>query len=340
MIYQCLPEDDDNFWIDGYTTTADTSIVQTTTESSTTAETTTTTNGTTGTEWTDIVNSYTPFIDGTASGDPTATPEQLAAINRMNFYRHVSGIPMVELHELVNDAAENHAQYVADNGGAHNETPGLPGFTGESVGDRLDHVGFDWGSYGSWSEDVAFQNDPTASCDQLFGTVYHRSPMLNPDTVLMGYGGATGTNGSADVYDFIIDTNASNSIAVYPIDGQEGVPTRFASDSEGPDPIPDKNLVGYPISVHFGSSAGSVSSATSSLKDSTDTDVAHYLLWTNTDSNGYLDSDVFLLAEEPLTASSSYTVSIEATCGDRYFNETWSFTTGEDSSTKKLPKVM
>jgi hypothetical protein len=36
----------------------------------------------------------------------------------------------------------------------------------------------------------------------------------------------------------------------YPFAGQQNLPTVFFSDEEKPDPVSDRNEVGYPISVH------------------------------------------------------------------------------------------
>ena len=37
---------------------------------------------------------------------------------------------------------------------------------------------------------------------------------------------------------------------VYPFSSQQNLPTVFYSNQEQPDPVPDRNEVGYPVSVH------------------------------------------------------------------------------------------
>jgi hypothetical protein len=39
-------------------------------------------------------------------------------------------------------------------------------------------------------------------------------------------------------------------MATYPIADQQNLPVVFYSNQEEPDPIPDRNEVGYPVSVH------------------------------------------------------------------------------------------
>ena len=42
----------------------------------------------------------------------------------------------------------------------------------------------------------------------------------------------------------------SGKLVVYPFSNQQNLPTVFYSDQEQPDPVPDRNEVGYPVSVH------------------------------------------------------------------------------------------
>jgi hypothetical protein len=42
----------------------------------------------------------------------------------------------------------------------------------------------------------------------------------------------------------------AGTVVTYPFAGQQRVPQNFFSDNESPDPVPSRNEVGYPISVH------------------------------------------------------------------------------------------
>jgi hypothetical protein len=72
-----------------------------------------------------------------------ATPAQIA-LDRINYYRQLAGVPAVQLHSALAVAAQNHANYDLINhgdasawvAGPHGEVAGKPGFTGESSGAR------------------------------------------------------------------------------------------------------------------------------------------------------------------------------------------------------------
>ncbi len=103
-------------------------------------------------------------------------------------------------------------------------------------------------------EDIASDHGESA-IDQLWNTVYHRLPMMRHRARSAGYGdmalarsrfpasgvpaddpwGNDGGNGYATINWTEFRTPAIH-LSVWPVDGQEGVPGRFSTDSESPDP--------------------------------------------------------------------------------------------------------
>ena len=59
------------------------------------------------------------------------TPEQDAALERVNWHRQIAGIPLVTQDGALNRAAQVHAEYAVIYHDAHHETPGTSGFIGE-----------------------------------------------------------------------------------------------------------------------------------------------------------------------------------------------------------------
>jgi len=92
--------------------------------------------------------------------------------------------------------------------------------------------------------------------EELITAIYHRFVMFEPVFKEIGTGAATT---SASYTYFTADLTAvggygaglgAGRIVNYPAANQSGVPVNFFSDSESPDPVPGRNEVGYPISVH------------------------------------------------------------------------------------------
>jgi uncharacterized protein YkwD len=119
-----------------------------------------------------------------AAEDTPTTPEQRAALERMNTYRRAAGVAPLALHPALARAAVNHATYYMRNAGdpaltglgLHEETPGRPGFTGAAIQDRIQGAGY----VGTWNEAMALLGDPVAAVDAFMASVNHRLPILDP----------------------------------------------------------------------------------------------------------------------------------------------------------------
>jgi hypothetical protein len=274
----------------------------------------------------------------TEVGAPTQCPEPPAgapaeavtALNAENAARVAMGIPCASLVLALCTSSLNHCNYYTTNQGsatcqapsAHNEISGCPQFTGADPGARVKAAKY---TGNGWSECMAFLGDPAGAVKTFIDSVYHRTPVLSPWYRDMGYGGGVG----CDTIDFGPGTTTAKTVtAVYPYDGQIGVPLSFNGAQEGPTPpVPSTGWPsGYPITLY---GQGITVSAHSIVVDGTTTPLAHVWL----DGDATLGSTAKVLyTEAPLTANTTYRVTIEGSTSSGSVHFEWTFTTGAAST--------
>jgi hypothetical protein len=112
--------------------------------------------------------------------------EKAAVFALLNAYRSQCGFGMLAQNSLLDQAAQNHADYAALSHGGHEETPGQPGFTGSTVGARFNHVGYSWSSAGEILGAQAWGNFLTGSLNNSFGlsSIAELSATANLKTLL------------------------------------------------------------------------------------------------------------------------------------------------------------
>jgi len=180
--------------------------------------------------------------------------------NWINYRRAQLGVPVVTENVMINNAALGHSEYLRTNNlMSHDQQAGKPGFTGVTLKDRLDAAGYTIPANGfAYGEVISGANSRSGSflTEELITAIYHRFVIFEPKFREIGTGAATAANGYTYFTANFATRNgfgpgiASNTVAVWPYNGQTGVVTNFYSDSEEPDPVPNINEVGYPISVH------------------------------------------------------------------------------------------
>jgi uncharacterized protein YkwD len=255
---------------------------------------------------------------------PPSSPQQ-TALELINGYRALAGAPPLILHDAVNQAAGNHANYYVLNFGdpklagmgLHQETPGRPGFTGATMGDRAKAVGY---SGYSMDENMGLVGDPKRMIEWCMDTVNHRWNMIHPSAVHLGYG--LSTERPVDVMNlgFTGERPAVDLPTVYPGVGQQGVPTS-AMVYETPDPAPGvPRPLGYPITVSF-HVRDSVQFAEWSL---TGADGQPVQLFTT--QKAWIKS-LALIPAKPLRPGETYTARVSGTVNGQPFAKVWSFTT-------------
>ena len=287
------------------------------------------------------------------------TNVQQRALEYVNYYRILAGIPLLKQNPAINLAAQSHAEFYANNQkdprlyglGAHNEPSDLPGFTGENAYKRAAYFGFS----GNVGEDIAPFGDPVTNIDAWMGIVYHRNLIMGYGYTDMGFGLVNDNRGNFGVLNIgsrELSYPPSRIIYTYPALGQSDVPLLFTG-GESPEPLPGVQYpVGYPISLYIKHPKNTVSTevdlnglgyfdlfgktaqvsdnwslATAELRDSTNQVVPTYLLHQSSDSK-LGPNVVFLIAQKPLKVSTKYFAHIAGTDSQGIaFDHSWSFTT-------------
>jgi uncharacterized protein YkwD len=206
---------------------------------------------------------------------------------RLSALRQAAGMIGLPRNERLESAATNHAQFLnVNNFTGHGEVAGLPGFTGVSPAARVHAVGyrskFLLENVSSGQESVA------ASIDDLMTAIYHRLGFLDFRIDQIGVGAVTSGlasyvfnmgnsglesacngpdfSGFGSFYLSVCEPNirvetgvynaaltapmaANPALVVWPPDGAADVPPAFFTET--PDPLPDYEVSGNPLSVQF-----------------------------------------------------------------------------------------
>ena len=194
-------------------------------------------------------------------GAPPATGDMATdGFNWFNFRRQQMGLAALARNTQIDRAASNHSNYQALNDTiTHDEVAGKRGFTGVSVLNRLQAAQYQFPAsnyaYGEVISATADTNGVSAAED-LIAAIYHRFVIFEPK--FLETGAASATAGSGYTYfttNFATRTLdqgglGAGRLVTYPFKDQQNLPVVFYSDQEQPDPVPDRNEVGYPVSVH------------------------------------------------------------------------------------------
>jgi uncharacterized protein YkwD len=255
----------------------------------------------------------------------TPTPEQQKALDRINYYRALAGVPPAHLDPALMQSASSHANYVKLNGWSetHNESAGKPGFTGADMQDRAEHFG-----YKGWvNEDMAAIGEPVAAVDGLMNTVSHRTPILEPAYTDIGYGFATGKN-AVDVISFGSTTGKytyNPPIIQFPPDNFASFGTTFWGES--PNIFSGVSFpIGNPVTLTYrGTGKMELVPEESQLvgADGAKIDSVTAVGTTYTTRATYI-----IAARKPLAKNATYTVTMTYKIDGNKESRTWSFTTG------------
>ena len=253
--------------------------------------------------------------------------------NWFNYRRSQIGLSPLVRNGLIDSAALGHSSYLnLNNTVAHEQVQGKPGFTGVTLGDRLAKAGYVVTSLQGEVIAGAGNTSGFYLAEELVTAIYHRFVIFEP---LFKEGGAgAAVNGSGYAY-FTTDLAGNSSygpglpagqIVAYPFSGQQKVAVSFSSDNESPDPVPNQDVVGYPISVHANYGAV-LNVATFSVRQrGSATDLSVRLLRSDSDAHTPV-SAAAIIPLAPLTAATTYDVSFIGKVNGANLTRNWSFTT-------------
>lgn len=198
------------------------------------------------------------------SGSPRAIGDVATdGLSWINYRRTQVGLTVVTRDSRIDRAAAAHAAYQQlNNLITHDEVTTRAGFTGMTASDRLRAAGYPLDTEARADGEViaaTAEADGFAAAEGLLGAIYHRYLMLEPRFDLAGAGDAHRAGGYYWLNVNFAATRASpglgaglgaGRVVVWPMPDQQNVRTRVDSDQETPDPVPGRNTVGYPVSVH------------------------------------------------------------------------------------------
>ncbi len=194
------------------------------------------------------------------NGGPRATGDVAGdGLAWINYRRIQAGLQAVTRDARLDRAATAHAAYQQlSNLITHDEVPARPGFTGAAAPDRLRAAGYPLDTDARADGEViaaTAEADGFAAAEGLLGAIYHRYLMLEPRFNLAGAGHAHRAGGYYWLnVNFVASRGsaglANGRVVVWPMPDQQGVRSRVFSNQETPDPVANRDSVGYPVSVH------------------------------------------------------------------------------------------
>lgn len=259
----------------------------------------------------------------------------LDGFNWFNYRRGQIGLSVLTRNGNIDAAAQGHSNYLFLNSTvSHEQTMGQPGFTGVTLLDRLRAAGYIVPQTGyAYAEVISAASDRSGfyHAEELIAAIYHRFVIFEPVFREMGTGAASGSNNyTYFTADFATVSGygaglGRNGLAMYPASGQTMVPLNFMSDSESPDPVPNLNEVGYPVSVHADlSTTLTVQSFT--IRERGGASLAVRLLAPGGDAHTPATAAA-IIPLAPLRGNTVYDVSFQGAVGGMAVTRNWSFTT-------------
>jgi uncharacterized protein YkwD len=286
-----------------------------------------------------------PVSNNGGSSDPGTLPQEAGApamtgntaidgANWINYRRAQAGLGTLARNSLIDTAAQGHANYLRSNNTVtHTQTAGQPGFTGAQLGDRLASAGYVVTRPYAYGEVISATSNTSGfyQAEELITAIYHRFVMFEPLFREIGTGAASASSGYTY---FTADMATSGGygpsvgrgkVVVYPVDKQTKIPLNFFSDNESPDPVPNQNEVGYPVSVHADITS-TLTVQSFSIKPHGGATLAVRLLSKAGDSETPA-SAAAIVPLAVLAAGTTYDVSFSGTVDGVAVSRSWSFTT-------------
>ena len=287
---------------------------------------------------TTAVSSTAPSTLPQEPGAPALTGNTATdGYNWLNYRRAQLGLSVLTRNSQVDAAALGHSNYLRlNNTVSHEQTAGAPGFTGAVLADRLGAAGYALTGGYAIGEVISATSNTSGfyQAEELITAIYHRFVMFEPVFKEVGTGATSVANGYTY---FTADLTSRNGLGAglglgrlvnYPANNQTNVPTNFFSNTESPDPVPDQDEVGFPISVHADSGRGGAGVVVRSFTVTPRGGSAlGTRLLSHANDSRTASSAAAIIPLAPLRAGTLYDVSFDGTVDGVAAPRTWSFTT-------------
>jgi len=277
-------------------------------------------------------------FSGQDASAPTATNNVATdGLNWINYRRSQIGMPALTRSSMIDVAAQGHSDYQRiNNTVTHVQTRGKPGYTGEQLEDRLRAAGYIFGAPNAIGEVISATSNGSGffMAEELITAIYHRFVIFEPVFQEIGAGAASSSsNYNYFTADFVTNLGYGNGIAAgtvvtWPFNGQTQVPVNFLSDYEEPDPVPDANEVGYPVSVHTNLTRKLTVQSFTIHAHGASSNLPTRLLAQGQDAEmANTPSAAAIVPLSPLAGATTYDVSFSGTVDGTAVTRNWSFTT-------------
>jgi len=256
-------------------------------------------------------------------------------LNWINYRRSQVGMPALTHSSMIDVAAQGHSDYQRiNNVVTHEQTLGKPGYTGQRLQDRLVNAGYVFGRPNAIGEVISATSNGSGfyMAEELITAIYHRFVIFEPVFQEIGSGAATRSdNYSYFTADFVTNNGygtgvPANTIVTWPFNGQTQVPVNFLSDYEEPDPVPNANEVGYPVSVHTNLTRQLTVQSFTIRAHGASNDLSTRLLASGQDANTP-QSAAAIVPLAKLAAATTYDVTFTGAVDGTPITRSWSFTT-------------
>ena len=258
----------------------------------------------------------------------TEAQEEANALAQVNLRRQQVGLPLVAANSQLMTAARGHANYLLQNNVTdHNQVAGAAGFTGVTPGDRISAAGYEASAYGEVLASGAYSGG--TAVDALVQAIYHRFAIFGSAFDEVGTGVRYSADGGAFAIEFAtrsypLPAAPAGWAGVYPWNGQTGVTTDFYSNQESPDPVPNADRVGYPVSLHVDDHA-TLTMSSFTLESAGGAPVSALLLAPGDAHTP--NSAAALVPLAPLAYGTTYVARFAGKVDGADLAKTWSFTT-------------
>lgn len=267
-------------------------------------------------------------------GAPTQTGDAATdGFNWFNYRRQQAGLSILARNALIDAAAQGHSDYQRlNNTITHEQSTGKTGYTGATPQQRLAAAGYRLAGANISGEVISAAGQASGfyHAEELIAAIYHRFVIFEPVFREMGTGAASSGNYTYFTADFAASGGfgpgvGRGNLAHYPATSQTMVDPSFSSDSEAPDPVPDRNEVGYPISVQ-GDIMSTVTVQTFTVRPRGGADLPVRLLSNTLDSHTP-KSAAAIIPLAVLKSNTLHDVSFTGTVDGMTVSRNWSFTT-------------
>ena len=260
---------------------------------------------------------------------------QANGLNYLNSLRTKTGLPAFSPQSNLGVAAQKHSDYMQINNViGHYEDSSKSGYTGYSPIDRAVDAGY---ASSTVSENVSYGSNATwyTSIDGLMSAIYHRFGFLSLNVDEIGIG--ISDNENFYTYDMGNSLGNSDSIKatspkliLWPSADASDIPPVFYEES--PDPLPDDNVTGYPVSVEFNDGKFDTAPAVSSFilaNAVTDSVVENIkIMDVDNDPNNYFTAYQFVLfPKNRLEWGTPYNAILTYSYNDTESTKNWCFET-------------